>query len=136
MRQSFRNTQVFWYALFGQVEEQYDEWGNIIGQGAGYGKPVKTRGNISPAKGEATTRQFGEDTDYDRVIVIDDPETPIDETTVIWVDITPELDQEGNLAKDTWGNYLTPYNYRVKTVGRGLPKFGATQIAIKHVSVS
>lgn len=136
MRQSFRNTQIFWYALFGQVEDMTDEWGNIIGQGAGYGKPVKTRGNISPAKGEATTRQFGTDIDYDRIITVGDRDTPIDETAVLWIDRTPQLDAEGNLATDAYGQTMPPHNYIVKCVARSLPTFGSAQIAVKKIDVT
>ena len=82
MRLNQRNVQPFWYALYASTEEDhvvngYDDYGNpIYGTQTGtyvqYGNPVKTYGVISPARGIAETRQFGEELDYDRVIMVED----------------------------------------------------------------
>lgn len=136
MRQSYRNEQTFYYALYSATEPIYDEWGNEVGVGVGYTKPVKARGNISPAKGETEARQFGDDVLYDRVITMGDRDTPIDENAVLWIDRTPQLDAEGNLATDAYGQTVTPHNYIVKRVARSLPTFGSAQIAVKMVNVS
>lgn len=136
MRLSNRNKQVFWYALFDDTHEEYDEYGNQIGMHSEYGKPVKASGNISAAKGEVIARQFGEDEAYDRVIVVEDRDTPIDEYAVLWVDVNPELDEDDSLKRDEYGEMVTPWNYIVKGVGRGLPMFGSASIAISKVDVS
>lgn len=136
MSTSNRNKQPFYYALYGSTSPITDEWGNEIGMGVSYSAPVKCWGNISPAKGEVTARQFGEDTDYDRTILLADRDTPIDEYSILWIDTTPELDQDGNLKVDAYGNPVTPHNYTVKRIARGLPKFGTAQIAVKKVNVS
>ena len=128
--------QPFWYALYGETAPIYDEWGNEIGVGNSYGKPVKTMGNISAAKGDVVTRQFGDEANYDRVIMLGDRDTPIDEYAVLWIDTDPELDEDGALAVDIYGDYLTPWNYVVKSVARGLPGFGSAMIAVKKVYVS
>ena len=131
-----RLKQTFWYAAYGAVVEDYDDYGNQIGTSVSYGNPVKTSGNISAAKGEVVTRQFGDDDLYDRVIVLEDRDTPIDENTILWIDITPELDDNGALVVDANGQAVTPHNYIVRKVGRGLPKFGEATIAVSKVTVS
>lgn len=136
MRASFRNKQTFWFALYGETEDIVDEWGNILGQAASYGKPTRAEGNISPAKGEVMARQFGDDAQYSRVIGPLPIDTAIDETAVLWIDSTPAVDAEGNIAYDNRGRMVTPYNYRVVQVARGLPTFGGTMIAVDRVTVS
>ena len=135
-RTCFRNKQTFWYALYGATVEQYDEYGNQVGTSATYGKPVQASANISPAKGDVVTRQFGDDDQYDKVIVTGDRDTPIDEYAVLWIDVEPELDENGALKVNADGEIVTPWDYIVRKVGRGLPNFGSTVIAISKVSVS
>lgn len=110
-----------------------DEHGNRTGQfRVGYGKPVHIQGNISAAKGDSSTRQFGDDLAYDKVIVLEDPNVEIDEHCVLWVDKIPELDRFNQLATDTNGGYKTPHDYIVREVARGLD---SVSIAIGKVNV-
>ena len=95
-----------------------------------------TAGNISPAKGSVIAQQFGDDDRYDRVIVTGDRDTPIDEYAVLWVDTEPELDANGALTVNADGEIVTPWDYIVRKVGRGLPNYGTTVIAISKVSVT
>lgn len=135
-RTCFRNRQPFWYALYDQTVEQYDEYGNQVGTSASYGKPVATSGNISPARGSVITQQFGDDDQYDRVIVTGDRDIPIDEYAVLWIDTVPELNENGELKVNADGEIVTPWDYIVRRVGRGLPNFGSTIIAVSKVSVT
>lgn len=135
-RMCFRNKQTFWYALYSETVEQYDEYGNQVGTSASYGNPVQVQGNISPAKGSVVARQFGEDDQYDRVIVLGDRDTPIDEHAVLWIDVDPDLDDSGALTVNADGEIVTPWDYIVRRVGRGLPPYGSTTIAVSKVSVS
>lgn len=132
----FRNMQDFWYALYSNTVEQYDEYGNQVGASAQYGNPVKASANISPAKGSAVARQFGYDEEYDRVIVTGDRDIPVDEYAVLWIDAEPELDENGALKVNADGEIVTPWDYIVRKVGRGLPNFGSTVIAVSKVNVS
>lgn len=132
----FRNKQTFWYALYDATVEQYDEYGNQIGTSASYGKPVQTSGNISPARGNVVARQFGDDEQYDKEIVLGDRDTPIDEYTVLWIDTVPELDDEGALKVNADGEIVTPWDYIVRRVARGLPNFGSTRLAVSKVTVA
>lgn len=136
-RLAFRNLQPFWYALYNRTVEEYDEWGNIQrGTHAEPGPPVKAYGNISPAQGDVVERQFGDAENYDKTIVVGDRDTPIDEYAVIWIDREPILDLGGGLQVDDNGQYLTPWNYKVVRVARGLPPYGSAVIAVKQVNVS
>lgn len=135
-RMLFRNMQTFWYASYAGTVEDYDDYGNQIGTHAAYGNPVEMRGNISPAKGDVVARQFGDDDNYDKVIVLGDCNTPIDEYAVLWIDSTPEIDEDGSLITDETGNPVTPWDYVVRKIGRGLPPFGSVVIAVKKVMVS
>ena len=135
-RTCFRNKQPFWYALYDATVEQYDEYGNQIGTSATYGNPVQTSGNISPAKGSVVARQFGDDELYDKIIVTGDRDTPVDEYAVLWIDVEPELDGNGALKVNADGEIVTPWDYIVRKVGRGLPNFGSTVIAVSKVTVT
>lgn len=135
-RTSFRNKQVFWYALYDSTQKTEDEYGNQNGTYADYGNPVQTSGNISPAKGDVVARQFGDDDQYDKVIVTGDRDTPIDEYAVLWIDKVPELDENGALKVNADGEIVTPWDYIVRKVGRGLPNFGSTVIAVSKVTVA
>lgn len=137
MRCANRNKQAFWYAQYDETAEGYDEYGNQNATYPTYGKPVKAYGNISPAKGIVVTRQFGEDDEYDRVIVLENRDTPIDESAVLWIDQTPALNDDGALAIDEeTGLFVTPWNYNVRRVARGLPEFGSATIAVSKVTVT
>ena len=135
-RLCFRNMQPFWYALLGDVVEDYDEYGNQIGTSTTYGKPIKALANISPAKGNVLSREFGDDDNYDKQIVTGDRDIPIDEYSVLWIDTVPELDENGALKVNNDGEIVTPWDYIVRKIGRGLPNYGSTVIAVSKVSVT
>lgn len=128
--------QPFWYALLGDVVEDYDEYGNQIGTSTTYGKPIKALANISPAKGNVLSREFGDDDNYDKQIVTGDRDIPIDEYSVLWIDTVPELDENGALKVNNDGEIVTPWDYIVRKIGRGLPNYGSTVIAVSKVSVT
>ena len=146
MRLNNRNMQPFWYALYDSTVADYevtgyDDYGNPLygnqtGTYAKYGNPVKAYGVISPARGVAETRQFGDELNYDRVISVEDRDTPINEYAVLWIDREPEVNLWGELRVNANGDYVTPWDYIVRRVGRGLPTFGSAVIAISRVDVS
>lgn len=129
-----RNKSPFFYALYEGKEEIEDDYGNATGEYAlKYGNPIGSSANISAAKGETSTRQFGESEDYDRVIVFDNNAPPIDEYSVLWVDTEPQINEDGSLAVDEGGNVITSHDYIVKKVARSLNNIS---IAISKVNVS
>ena len=89
-----------------------------------YANPVECKANVSSARGEAITRQFGEDESYDRVIVMDDPAVPITTSSVLWIDTVPTIKEDGTTD--------TPYDYIVKRVA---PSLNSVSIAVSKVNV-
>lgn len=149
-----RNKVRFFYSLYQSKEMVKDEDGNLTGE---YkilrSAPIECWANVSAAKGETETRQFGESEAYDKVIAIDNVSAPLlDEYSVLWIDSVPTYedteilavdvkdavlttDEDGNtvlLTKDTQ-ELITPYDYIVKKVATSL---NSTLIAIKKVNVS
>lgn len=134
MRCMNRNKVRFFYALYTQSVEIVDEYGNTLGEtDVQHGNPVECFANISAARGETVTRQFGENVEYDKVVVVDNETPPIDEYTVLWVDTMPQLDENGALAVDEDGAVITPYDYTVKKVAKSL---NSVSYAISKVNVS
>ncbi len=126
MRTLHRNKIRIFYAVYRDKLPIRDEYGNLTGEyKVSYDKPVEIWANVSSARGEATTRQFGEDVSYDRIIVLDDPHTPIGETSILWIDRLPELADDGSTK--------TPHDYIVKQVAASL---NSVSIAVSGVSVT
>lgn len=134
MRCMERNKTGFYYALYSERVPIVDEYGNDTGEyDVKHGKPVKSSANISAARGETQTRQFGENVTYDKVIVIDDTASPIDEYSILWIDTIPQLDTNGELAVNEDGKVITPHDYIVKKVAKSL---NSVSYAVSKVSVS
>lgn len=134
MRCMNRNKVKFFYSLYEGREPITDGYGNVTGEyDVKHGNPTEGYANISAAKGETQTRQFGESETYDKVIVMDNEAPPIDEYSVLWVDTVPQLNEDGSLAVDEEGNVLTPHDYIVKKVAKSLNN---VSIAISKVNVS
>ena len=126
MRTLARNKIRIFYANYRNKIPLKDEYGNLTGEyDIAYDNPVEIKANVSAARGEATTRQFGDDEGYDRVIVLDDPKIPIAVTSILWIDTLPEI------AKD--GSTNTPHDYIVKQVATSL---NSVSIAVSKVNVS
>lgn len=124
MRCLVRNKTTFFYALHNGQTELIDEYGNATGQyEISYTAPKRMCGNVSAAQGEIQSRQFGESESYDKVIVLDDVNTPIDEYSILWVDTLPKV---------VGGTTTTPHDYIVKKVARSL---NSVSIAISKVAV-
>ena len=125
MRTLTRNKIRIYYANYHDKIPIKDEYGNLTGEyHLSYDKPVQIMANVSAARGESTTRQFGEDVSYDRVIVLDDPSFPIKETSIIWIDTPPEIAEDGSTE--------TPHDYIVKSVA---PSLNSVSIAVSKVDV-
>ena len=114
-----RNKVKFYYAPF--IERQRNDKG--YGFISIYGETVAEFGNISPAIGNTSVEQFGNNVDYDKVIVLENPDTPIDENSILFLEIEPQ--------KNTDGDYI--YDYVVKKVARSI---NSVSIAVSKVNVS
>ena len=125
MRTLNRNKIRIFYANYNAKTPLKDEYGNLTGEyKITYGNPVAVMANVSAARGESTTRQFGEDVRYDRIIILDDPRFPIAETSILWIDAAPEIAEDGTTE--------TPHDYIVKQVA---PSLNSVSIAVSKVSV-
>lgn len=125
MRTMERNKQSFFYLLYDRKEPVIDEDGNETGEETVVYKPaVSFRANVSAATGASQVEQFGNLAGYDKVIVTDDLDCPIDENTVLFLDKEPEYGEED-------GKPL--YDYIVKRVAKSL---NSVSIAVTKVSVS
>ena len=126
MRCMNRNKVKFFYALYLDKTPIKDDYGNDTGEyEVKHGSPMEFYGNISAAKGETQTRQFGENEIYDKVIVMDENAPPINEYSILWVDSTPTIKEDGTTE--------TPHDYIVKKVAKSL---NVVSVAISKVVVS
>lgn len=124
MRCLDRNKRSFYYALFQEKDSILDEYGNKTGEyRIIYSEPILARANISPANGEVQIEQFSSSLDYDKVIVIDDINCPIDEYSVLCIDSQPTYDSNDNLV----------YDYIVKKIAKSI---NSISIAVSKVKVS
>lgn len=125
MRTLIRNKIRIFYANYREKISLKDEYGNLTGEyEISYTNPTEVCANVSAARGEATTRQFGDDESYDRVIVLDDPKLPVTATSVFWIDTHPEIAEDGSTE--------TPHDYIVKQVATSL---NSVSIAVSKVNV-
>ena len=96
MRCMNRNKVTIFYCLYEKDVPLRDTDGNLTGEKySGYGEPVALRCNVSPAKGNAQVEQFGNLDSYDKVIVTEDVNCPIDESSVLFVDKPVECTEDG-----------------------------------------
>ena len=125
MRCLWRNRFRFFYANYTDRDPVFDEYGNQTGEyQLRYSNPHEAEGNVSAAKGEVTTRQFGDDEGYDRVIVMDDPKVPIEKSSILWIENMPVINSDGTTN--------TPHDYIVKQVATSL---NSVSIAVSKVNV-
>lgn len=118
MRTLERNKRLIYYALYEGDELIFDEYGNDTGASRLiYSEPLPYRLNVSAARGESSTRQFGDTENYDKVLVTTDMDIPITETSLLWID-----------SLDT----TKPHDYIVKKVAKGLNSisFAVTKVNI------
>lgn len=138
MRCLKRNMKPFWYCLYSGATETEDEYGNSTGQfDRVYASAVLMNANISAATGFAQTEMFGNLDNYDKVIVTDDLDCPIDEQTVLFIDkepeypeITPSASTSTSEPQYDYGHPI--YDYIVKRVAKSL---NSVSIAVRKVDV-
>ena len=116
MKQLKRNKQRFYYALENTddlVEEILDENGQGTGEYAPKRlDPIEVWGNIATPTGFTNIEKFGNIVSYDIVITLEDRDTPINESTVLWVYTNPNnVDDNGNAE---------PWDFMVRRVARSL----------------
>lgn len=122
-----RNKEPFWCAL-------YDSKTLIPGSAGEYAvkrkKPVKVFGNISPGSGSASVDMFGTSIQYDRTIIMDSSFPGLDENSVLWIDREPELLPDGSPRLNNKGEPVTPHDYVVVRIAKGL---NSVALAVRKV---
>jgi len=119
-------------------DEQYivDQYGNMTGELlTEYSRPAELMANISPATGNSQADTFGQLDNYDKVIVTSWMDCPINEQTVLFIDMTPEFDvfdvdvlnndvavegEEPPPVSKTITVTIPRYNYVVRRVAKSL----------------
>lgn len=91
MRTLERNKQTFYYALNLGKQEIIKDGLHTGEYATAYSLWTEIKANISPAKGSSEAELFGTDAQYDRVFVVSDINCPIDENTVLAIDIAPNV---------------------------------------------
>lgn len=100
-----RNMRSIWYRLFQGQTAQIDADGFETGETTiSYSDPFELSCSVSPASGDILADTFGTVETYDKVIITDDLSCPIDENSVLFVDV------------DVSGNH----DYVVKRVAKSL----------------
>lgn len=138
-----RNKRPFYYCLYSSQSARYDEYGNECEKIIIYGNAVQMYANISRATGQSNTEQFGNLENYDKVIVFDDLNCPIDENSVLFIDKAPEYgdgviigykESQTVLGDPTPIIYKPPlFDYIVVRVAKSL---NSVSIAVRKVKVS
>ena len=113
------NKQTIYYALYtGKTAVVVD--GKKTGEWTeAYATPVAMKANVSAARGNAETEQFGITDNYDRTICVSDTACPIQEDTILWIGTTPDNN--------------TPHTDKVVRVAKSL---NSVLIAVRKVSVA
>lgn len=102
-------------------------------------EPIPLLCSVSASKGTAENSPFGIDLDYDKTVIIEDVDYPIDESSVLWVDNfqcsgpDPSDGQEDDVD-DGFSQVLTdkPHDYTVKRITKSP---NCLAVAIKRVEV-
>ena len=91
MRLMKRNLKPLWYSLYRGNMKLYDEDGYETGEKRVlYDEPVNMMCNISPATGRAVQEQFGVIENYDKIVMTDKMDCPINENTILYIDEKPK----------------------------------------------
>ena len=122
-----RNLKSIWYCLYQRIEDLKDNNGYKTGEKKIiYDKPVEILCNVSPATGYLKTYMFGTLENYDKIIIVDDINCPIDENTVLFIDKDP-----GEWTGEWNGTPI--FDYKVRRVSKSLNHIS---YAVRKVKVS
>lgn len=125
MRTMTRNRRTFYYADLLNVTMSQDTDGNYVEDTMSYSSPVEWKAPITAANGQAETQLFGVNEPYDKVITLNKGEDFLKIGSILWVDTSPDLDEQGNATK--------PYDYIVVKPAESL---NFVNVAIRKVDVS
>lgn len=117
MRSLKRNQKSIYYANLLEIQHAKDEYGHLTGEDIPvYDEKKALDIYVSANTGDISSQMFGNLSDYDRIMSISDVNCPIDEDSLLWIDV-PESE---------------PHNFIVKKKAVSLNE---TVFAIKQVTV-
>ena len=120
-----RNLKQIWYCLYEREEILKNSLGHETGEKQIiYSEPVKIYCNVSPATGYAQTYMFGTLETYDKIVIVDDMNCPIDENSILFIDKAP--------TKSPDDQYFI-FDYIVRRVAKSLNHIS---YAVRKVKVS
>ena len=90
MRTLERNKQTFYHAEYVSETETLRNGLKTGHYESTYTTPVKARMNISPAKGDVVSEDFGITPEYDLVLVTSDMNCAMDEYSIVWIGLEPD----------------------------------------------
>ena len=121
------NRQKIWYGELEGYTDLLDDDGYKTGEKEKvYSTPLPFLIYVSPAKGENSWNPYGIGDEYSNVMSTNDRTCPIQEDSVLWVGIDPQIDE-------TTGKATVEHNY---IVTRKAPGLNSILYAIKRVDVS
>lgn len=148
MRTLRKAQQKLYYCLLDPENEItiYDEYGNETSETIKmYAAPAEMWANVSPAAGTAEADVFGNLPNYDKVLVTDWIDCPIDEDSVLFIDKEPEFTEGqtmsvtesqtllGDDTVETVTYQIPKHDYIVRRVAKSM---NYVAIAVQKVTVS
>lgn len=116
MRTVDRNKKPFYYRIYTGIIREKDEYGDYTGEKKVlYADPIRLKGNISAATGNADLEHFGTGVAYDKTVILQGTDYAITETTVLYVDVLPVI-QTSDEEIDPEKTYYTFQNGEVEKV--------------------
>lgn len=102
MRSLSKNEQQLWYATYDDKIPILDDNDFETGENtAGYSIPEVFFGNLSAAKGATATEAFGVTANYTKAVSTSNVNLPITETSRIWHETEPVLNDDGTADGDS-----------------------------------
>ena len=113
MQSLAQNRQLIWYATLDSLTDIRDSNGYLTGEKQKtYTNPQSFLIYVSPARGSLGWYPFGIGENYTNVMSTCDKTCPINEESVLWIGIDPQLDATGKATIE--------HNYIVERVAVGL----------------
>lgn len=107
------NKRKIWYSQFTGTTANVDANGNRTGEVTrNYSNPVMLKASVSASRGSADLELFGVNLNYNKTVIVDNTTCPITETTILWVDTDPQIDNSGKAT--------APHDYVVRSVAKSL----------------
>lgn len=124
-----RERRGVWVSRYQSKRELLDESGRHTGEWVvARSRPFMVTCTVSPCGGNVYADGFGLGTTYDRTMIVCSIDPIVTEDSVMWVDVKPELDEDGELVLDENGSPTVPWDYTVSQIA---VSYNYTNIALR-----